>query len=696
MIEQKNVILAVAISIVILLGWQYFYETPRLEEQQARIALEQQAEAERNAKLGVVLPGSPTSASLGATAPATGAPAAGMPAVGASGSSGPRLGVDMSVGNQKIIDGLTKPSSSESREAALKATPRIPLRSERLSGSISLVGGRIDDLVLTGYHEELDKSSPEIVLLRPTKSEKPYYAEFGWIGEGVKTPTAETLWTARGTRLTPKTPLLLTWENGDGVTFERRYGLDDNYMVTLTQRVKNSSGRDLSLAPYGLLSRTGTPDLLGFYILHEGMLGVFDETLTELDYSDLRDDGTQRQSTTGGWLGITDKYWLAALIPDQKVKVETSFSSGRRGNYDLYQADYLAPAQTVKSGGVIETTNSVFAGAKVLRILEMYETEHGVTRFDLAVDFGWFYFLTKPIFHVIIWLNDRLGNFGLAILALTVMIKLAFFPLANKSYVSMSRMKKLQPKLVELREHHGDDRQGMNQAMMALYKTEKVNPAAGCLPMLVQIPVFFALYKTLFVSIEMRHAPYYGWIHDLSAPDPLGILTGFGMFPWEVPATYAFLNLGIWPLIMGFSMFLQQRLNPAPADPMQAKIFMFMPIMFTFLLAKFPAGLVIYWAWNNVLSMTQQWIIMRRMGVAVSGGSTKPAPTPTAPPRGKSGKGGSSKGGSGKKRSGKNDSGKSDSGKSDSSKSDSSKSDSAKNDSGENDNGESDSQEKKS
>ncbi|MBT5811232.1 MAG: membrane protein insertase YidC, partial [Rhodospirillaceae bacterium] len=415
------------------------------------------------------------------------------------------------------------------------------------------------------------------------------------------------------------------WDNGEGLTFEREYSLDDNFMITLTQRVKNNTSKDISLAPYGLLSRTGTPQLLGFYILHEGLLGVFDQTLKEVDYSDLRDDGAQRQSTTGGWLGITDKYWLAALIPDQKMKVETSFNAAKRGNLDLYQADYLAPPIVAKSGGVIETTNSLFAGAKEVTMLDKYEAERGVARFDLAVDFGWFYWLTKPIFYMIIWLNERLGNFGLAILALTVMIKLLFFPLANKSYVSMSRMKKLQPKMVELRERCGDDRQKMNQEMMALYKTEKVNPASGCLPMVVQIPVFFALYKVLFVSIEMRHAPFYGWIHDLSAPDPLGLLTAFGMIPWDVPEIYQMVNIGIWPLIMGISMFLQQKLNPAPADPVQAKIFMFMPIMFTFLLAQFPAGLVIYWAWNNVLSMTQQWVIMRRMGVAIGGGSTPAA-----------------------------------------------------------------------
>jgi YidC/Oxa1 family membrane protein insertase len=663
MIEQKNMIMAVVISIVILLGWQYLYEAPRIEAQRALQAQQKQEEAARMAQSGGSIPGSP----VGATAPQQQGVNSGTSGSGTA--EGPRLGVDMSAANQGLIGGLARPSAEESREAVLKASPRVPLRSDRLHGSISLVGGRIDDLVLRDYRETLDKSSSEIVLLWPTKSEKPYYAAFGWLGAGVKVPTANTLWKTRGSRLSPDTPLLMTWDNGEGLIFERHYSLDENYMITLTQRVKNNTRKDVSLAPYGLISRTGTPDILGFYILHEGLIGVLGEeqlVLKEVDYSDLRDDGPQKESTTGGWLGITDKYWLAALIPDQKTKVATSFNADKRGNLDLYQADYLAPPIMAKSGGVIETTNSLFAGAKEVQLLDMYEEKNGVARFDLAVDFGWFYWLTKPIFYMLVWLNGHLGNFGLAILALTVMIKLVFFPLANKSYTSMSRMKKLQPKIVELRERCGDDRQRMNQEMMALYKTEKVNPAAGCLPMLVQIPVFFALYKTLFVSIEMRQAPFYGWIHDLSAPDPLGMLTAFGLFPWDVPELYQMVNIGIWPLIMGISMFLQQKLNPAPADPMQAKIFMFMPIMFTFLLAKFPAGLVIYWAWNNVLSMTQQWIIMRRMGVAIGGGSTPVAasanvgsgttsggsgPSKDRPNKDGSGIDGSSKGGSRKKKS---------------------------------------------
>ena len=437
----------------------------------------------------------------------------------------------------------------------------------------------------------------------------------------MKLPKGETLWTANSAVLTPETPVTLSWDNGEGLIFELTYSLDDNYMISLTQRVKNRSGANHTLTPYGLLSRTGTPDIHGFYILHEGLIGVQNEILEEVDYEDILDGKPVEYTSTGGWIGITDKYWLAALIPDQKESTKSRFVAGKRGTSDLYQSDYLAQPRTAPNGGAATYTTHLFAGAKQVKLLDKYQSELAIPAFDKAVDFGWFYWLTKPIFYAINWLNQYLGNFGLAILALTVGIKLAFFPLANKSYKSMSKMKLLQPRMVELRDKYGEDKQRLNQEMMALYKKEGANPAAGCLPILIQIPVFFALYKVLFVNIEMRQAPFYGWIHDLSAPDPLGILTLFGLIPWEVPAGFlTYLNLGVWPLIMGITMFLQQKLNPAPTDPVQAKVFMFMPIIFTFLLAPFPAGLVIYWAWNNVLSIAQQWAIMRRQGVSASGG----------------------------------------------------------------------------
>jgi YidC/Oxa1 family membrane protein insertase len=599
MADQKNLVLAIVVSVVILMGYQFFYAKPRQEAQLAQQQAAQQQQAQQPAQTGT-----------------------GQPAAGTSGSqvqapgAAPQLGVDTST----IGGGTTGVADTEAaRAAAVKKSPRIKISSPTLTGSMTLTGARIDDLSLKKYRVGLDPTSPMVELLQPMGTAHPYYAEFGWLpaDKSIKTPTAATVWTADSQELTPDNPVILRWDNGEGLIFEQEIALDDKYMFTVTQRVRNSGDGSVTLLPYGLVSRTGTPKTLGFYILHEGLLGVLDDTLQEVKYKDLteEDGGRQRFETTGGWLGITDKYWLAAIIPDQKSHMQASFNSGSSNNVEKYQADFLLDGRQVPSGGVLEISNRLFAGAKQVPLLDDYETLYNIPRFDLAVDFGWFYFLTKPIFYALLWFEKYLGNIGLAILALTVCIKLLFFPLANKSYKAMSKMKALQPKMQAMKERYGDDRQRMNQELMGLYKKEKVNPAAGCLPMVIQIPVFFALYKVLFVTIEMRHAPFYGWIHDLSAPDPLGLLTVFGLIPWDVPTALHVINIGLWPIIMGCTMFLQQRLNPQPADPIQAKIFMFMPLIFTFILAKFPAGLVIYWAWNNCLSMAQQWVIMRRMGV---------------------------------------------------------------------------------
>jgi YidC/Oxa1 family membrane protein insertase len=604
MIEQKNVMVAIVISIGILFGWQYFFEAPRLEKQQALLEQQRLEEEARQKAAG------------------GGAVVLGQPAVpGQTAAPQTALGVGSGIGPNLGAAGIAADATpSATREAALAKTPRVKISSDRLDGSIALVGGRVDDLVLRDYRESLDPESANIVLLHPTLVERPYYAEFGWVGKGLKMPRADTLWQANGSTISPGKPVTLSWDNGEGLVFEQTYSLDENYMLGLTQRVKNQTGKPVTVTPYGILSRTGTPETQNFYILHEGLIGVFNKTLQETDYEDIREAGKEEVTTTGGWLGITDKYWLAALIPDQKESTRVRFIADKRGSLDLYQSDYLAQPKNIPAGGAATYSTHLFAGAKEVKLLDIYEAELGVPLFDKAVDFGIFYWLTKPIFYAIHWLNGFLGNFGLAILALTVAIKLLFFPLANKSYVSMSKMKLLQPRLVELRERFGEDKQRLNQEMMALYKKEGANPAAGCLPIVVQIPVFFALYKVLFVNIEMRQAPFYGWIHDLSAPDPLGLLTAFGLISWDVPASLTIVNIGIWPLIMGLTMFLQQKLNPAPTDPVQAKVFMFMPLIFTFLLGSFPAGLVIYWAWNNVLSISQQWVIMRRQGVSASGG----------------------------------------------------------------------------
>ena len=600
MIEQNNVMVAIVISIVILFGWQYFIEGPRIDKQQAALEQQQLEEEARQQAAG----GSP-------------AVPGGTETTQPSAAGGASIGLGPNLGGAGLSAGKT---SAETRDAAIAKAPRVKIRSDRINGSISLIGGRVDDIVLRDYRETLDPESDNIILLHPTQVEQPYYAEFGWIGKDVKLPDGETLWAANGTVLTPDKPVTLSWDNGEGLIFEQTFALDENYMISLTQRVKNQTGSNLTLTPYGLLSRTGTPKILGFYILHEGLIGVLNEVLEEVDYEDVLEGETKEYTTKGGWLGITDKYWLAALIPDQNETIKTRFIAGKRGPLDLYQSDYLAQPRDLPAGGAVTYQTHLFAGAKVVGLLDKYQEELGIPLFDKAVDFGWFYFLTKPIFYALEWIYGIVGNFGLAILALTVGIKLVFFPLANKSYKSMSKMKLLQPKMVELKDKYGEDKQRLNQEMMALYKKEGANPAAGCLPILVQIPVFFALYKVLFVNIEMRHAPFYGWIHDLSAADPLGILTGFGLISWNVPPSLAIANIGVWPLIMGITMYLQQKLNPTPTDPIQAKVFMFMPIIFTFLLGSFPAGLVIYWAWNNVLSISQQWVIMRRQGVAIGGG----------------------------------------------------------------------------
>ncbi len=499
---------------------------------------------------------------------------------------------------------------SLSREEALQIAPhRLIIQSGSVKGSINLEGALLDDLTLVKYRETINPQSPEIVLLSPKSTPHAYYARFGWAGSQGILPDEKTLWQTNGLNLTPQTPVTLTWENGQGLTFHQIISIDEHYMFTVTQKVTNAGLTPIPLAPQGLLTRKGEPKSSGFFILHEGPVGVFEGKLNDPSYDDLAKTGLIQNPKTKGWFGLTDKYWLTALVPDPQAEMISSYKQEGKGEATLISAFYQRDPHVLEPGKSIEVTDHFFAGAKVLRLLDGYEEIIGMNHFDLAVDFGWFYFLTKPIFYALEFLKGFLGNFGLAILALTVLIKLVFFPLANKSYESMGKMKSLQPEIEKIRERYKDDRMKMNEKVMELYKVEKVNPMAGCLPMIIQIPVFFALYKVLFVSIEMRQAPFYGWIHDLSAPDPTTIFNLFGLIPWDPPS---FLMIGAWPLIMGATMFLQQKMSPPPADPTQAKMFLFMPIFFTYLLAQFPAGLVIYWAWNNTLSIAQQWVIMKR------------------------------------------------------------------------------------
>ena len=504
----------------------------------------------------------------------------------------------------------------EKKKKTFKKVPRVKILNKELTGSISLIGARIDDLTLVNYRKTLDPESDQIRFLKKINGEQPFFAQFGWSSpDDVQVPNGNTVWESSGNLISPDRSITLRWENDQGIKFLKKISIDENFMIKVEQKVVNSTSNKIKLYPYGLIRRSGEPETTDFFVLHEGPLGVFDGSLTEKSYSDLKESGksglTFKPEKLGGWIGITDKYWMAALIPDQSQK--SKFTYRYINSNKSYQTDFLGQLSVIAPNSEQVITSRVFSGAKKLNLLDSYENDLKIEHFDLAIDFGWFYFLTKPFFYALSWANNLLGNFGLAILAITVIVKLVFFPLANKSYKSMARMRLLTPQLQQLRERFGNDRQKMNQEMMALYKREKVNPAAGCLPILVQIPVFFALYKVLFVSIEMRQAPFFGWIKDLSVADPTSIFNLFGLLPYSTSFLPDFLNLGVWPLLMGATMVLQQKLNPKPPDPVQAKIFAWMPVAFTFLLATFPAGLVIYWTWNNLLSIAQQWVIMNGM-----------------------------------------------------------------------------------
>jgi YidC/Oxa1 family membrane protein insertase len=498
-----------------------------------------------------------------------------------------------------------------------------------VDGSLLLKGARLDDLRLKKYRETVDPKSPEIVLLAPKSTDYPYYAEFGWVGSGAGTkdlPNDTTPWRqAGGGALSPGNPVTLDWDNGHGLVFTRVIAIDNQYMFTVTDSVANKSGAAATLYPYGVVERQGVPKDEASLYLHVGFVGVANGSEVDAKYKDFKDPGTPPKtfSSTGGWVGITDKYWMAAVIPPQGETYNGAYLGSKTpAGIDAYQANYRLGARSLAPGASISVTHRLFAGAKVVDILRGYQDSQNITHFDNAVDWGMLFFLTRPFFWVLDHLYRLFGNFGLAILGLTVIVKIVFFPLANASFRSMSKMKKLQPQMEALKKTHSDDAQKLQLAMMELYKREKANPVSGCVPILLTIPVFIALYKVLFVTIEMRHAPFYGWIHDLSAPDPTSILNLFGLLPYDphhfLPAALAgYLSVGVWPIVMGFTQWMQTKLNPAPADPVQAKMFAFMPLIFTFMFATFPAGLVIYYAWNNLLTVIQQAFIMRREGVEV-------------------------------------------------------------------------------
>jgi YidC/Oxa1 family membrane protein insertase len=596
MTDNRNTILAVILSGLVLIAWQYFYNVPQMEKQRAQ--------SQTQAELAKPTP----QATPGTTPQAGNTPAATQPA-----SAAPVI----------------------SRDAALAASPRIKIETPRVSGSIALKGARIDDLLLEKYRETVNPASPPIVLFAPSQTAHPYYAEFGWVpatGSTARLPDQNTVWQQEGSgALTPTSPVTLKYDNGDGLTFRRTIAIDDHYLFTIKDDVTNVGTAPVTLYPFALISRHGTPEVSGYYILHEGLIGYLGEQgLQEYGYSKIDDVKSVNFNVTDGWLGITDKYWASALLPDTSARLQARFSSNLAGGAKrTYQTDYLLDAQTIPIGGTGSANARLFAGAKEAGVVGInfplvgfggYNKQLGLNHFDLLIDWGWFYFITKPMFLALDWFYRLFGNFGVSILLVTVLVKLLFFPLANKSYASMAKMKSVQPQLAALKERFPDDRVKQQQEMMEIYKKEKINPIAGCLPVALQIPVFFSLYKVLFVTIEMRHAPFFGWIKDLSAPDPTNLFNLFGLLhvdPTQVPLFGHYLALGVWPIIMGITMWFQMKLNPTPPDPTQKMIFDWMPLIFTFMLAGFPAGLVIYWAWNNLLSVLQQSFIMRRNGVKV-------------------------------------------------------------------------------
>jgi YidC/Oxa1 family membrane protein insertase len=596
--EHKNTILALVLMGLVIIGWQYFVGYPQMERQRQETQLKQQSQ--------------PSS-----TQPATPSPNAAQPATPEVPGT-PRAGAP------------SAQAHAASREAVIASSPRIVIETPRLGGSIDLKGGRIDDLTLTQYREQVDPKSPPIVLFSPSGAPDAFYAEFGWVpaaGVNAAMPGPETVWKQQSAgALGIGHPVTLTYDNGQGLVFTRSIAVDDHYLFTVKDEVANNGGSQVTLFPYALISRHGTPQVQGYYILHEGLIGVMgDQGLQEMTYKKIEDAKSQTWDVVNAWLGITDKYWAATLLPDTDAKVRARFSAGEAGGLKTYQTDYLLQPQAIAAGATGSANARLFAGAKEVSVVGIdfplgpggYNQALHLNHFDLLIDWGWFYFITKPMFLALDFFFQLVGNFGIAILIVTVLVKIAFFWLANKSYASMAKMKAVQPQMAMIKERYADDRAKQQQAMMELYKKEQINPIAGCLPIAIQIPVFFSLYKVLFITIEMRHAPFYGWIHDLSAADPTNIFNLFGLIPFD-PALYSsYLHLGVWPAIMGVTMWVQMKLNPAPPDPTQQIIFNWMPLIFTFMLAGFPAGLVIYWAWNNTLSVIQQSVIMHRNGAKI-------------------------------------------------------------------------------
>jgi YidC/Oxa1 family membrane protein insertase len=560
--ENKNVLLAVILSTAILIGWSFYFENPE-EAQRKRAEIQGKTETQTSAQK----PEAPQSSKI-------------------------------------------NPAKSISRNEALKESDRVLIENKNLSGSISLRGALIDDIILKNYRETLDANSKPIVLLSPKKYEQGYFVESGWATtkSDVKVPDNNSLWQIKeGKKLTTNSPVTLEWNNREGLVFLKKIEIDDKYLFKITEIVRNDKNKAVDLFHYGQITKNTKPTTENFYILHEGLIGVVDKNLKEETYSAI-EDGKKTYNGSSGWFGITDKYWMSAIIPEsgKSFKGEYSFTNNYKANFIISEPTTIGPQKSTTSN------IKIFIGAKEVYPIDNYSEKEKIDRFDLAIDWGWFYFITKPLFFVIDYIFKIVGNFGVAIIILTALVRIVFFPLSNYSFKSMAKMKVLQPEMLRIKELYKDDVKRTQQEMMALYKREKVNPLSGCLPILVQIPIFFAVYKMLFITLEMRHAPFFGWIKDLSAADPTTIFNLFGLIPWEPPT---FLMIGIWPILMGVTMYFQQKLNPTPPDPIQAKIFAWFPFIITIMLASFPSGLVIYWTASNILTMAQQYYIMRKTTV---------------------------------------------------------------------------------
>ena len=595
--NNKNLILATSLSVIIMISWTWFYEKPRLE----KVAIQQKIEENNKSINTESLPSVDEVKIVEKNANSTVANDE-NPAIKTSAIT------NLEEKNEVVV-------ISKTRQEIIEKTSneRISIENKSLHGSINLKGARFDDLTLAKYFKNPDKKE-EVILFSPTESKERYFADFGFASSNsnIETPKNDSLWQADGSKLTSKKPITLSWKNSQNIEFQIKISLDENYLFTIQQKIINKSAENIAMAPFGRINRVLNNQQKSTYILHEGAIGAFNGILSEKTYEDLVEEKTQKFSDkgeSGSWLGITDKYWLSSIIPDKKIAFEANYSHNYKNQNNFYNVDFIGQEFQIASNDELSLEHHLFAGAKKVKILDDYSKKLDLKLFDRAIDFGWFYFLTKPFFFVIEFLYKIFGNFGLAILGMTVIVKLALFPMANKSYSAIAKLKKIQPKIEALREKHKDDKLTLNREIMEFYKREKINPAAGCLPILIQIPVFFALYKVFYVTLDMRHSPFFGWIKDLSAPDPTTILNLFGLLPFEVSSSF---SLGIWPILMGATMVIQQKLSPPPADPTQAKILKFMPYGLTIVLATFPAGLVIYWTWSNSLSILQQIYINRK------------------------------------------------------------------------------------